>query len=117
MASSVAFGGRSPGGAPCRLDTGRLRATWRTAVERANATIKDPATNDVARGWCRVKGLAPLTLFLACVLVVRNQRVLDAFYERQIDDARRVERGLAPKSRRRRRRTLADLVGAANAPP
>ena len=37
----------------------------RSAAERANARIKDPATIDVARGWCRVMGLVPMTLWLA----------------------------------------------------
>jgi hypothetical protein len=91
----------------------------RTAAERANSTIKDPATNDISRGWCRIMGLAPMSVMLACVLVVRNLRVLDAFEHRQAENQRREATGLPPKTRRRRRRTLADLVGApeANAPP
>jgi len=90
----------------------------RSAAERANARIKDPATIDVARGWCRVMGLAPMSLFLACALVVRNLAVLDAFSERQRDAERRAAAGLSPRTRRRRRRTQANLVGAsANAPP
>jgi hypothetical protein len=32
----------------------------RTGAERGFATAKDPATNDIARGWCRLMGLAPL---------------------------------------------------------
>ena len=55
----------------------------RSAAERANSTIKDPASNDVAPGWCRLMGLVPMTLMLACVLVVRNQRVLASFAARQ----------------------------------
>ena len=51
----------------------------RSAAERSNATIKDPATTDVARGWCRLMGLAPNAVFLACALVVRNLRVTDSF--------------------------------------
>jgi hypothetical protein len=91
----------------------------RSAAERSNARIKDPATIDIARGWCRVMGLVPMSLFLAGALVVRNLAVADAFGERQAEDARRMAAGLAPKTRRRRRKTLADLVGAslANAPP
>lgn len=91
----------------------------RSGAERANSTIKDPATNDISRGWCRLMGLAPISLFVACVLVVRNLRVEDAFCARQAEDARRLAAGIAPKTRRRRRKTLADLVGAApaNAPP
>ena len=50
----------------------------RTGAERGFATAKDPATNDISRGWCRLMGLAPLTLFTATLLVVRNQRILNA---------------------------------------
>ncbi len=90
----------------------------RSAAERSNARIKDPATIDVARGWCRVMGLGPMSLFLACALVVRNLAVADAFGQRRADDERRAAAGLSPRARRHRRRTLADLVGAgANAPP
>jgi len=91
----------------------------RTAAERANATIKDPATNDISKGWCRVMGLAPMTVMLACVLVVRNLRVSEAFELRQAENQRRAAAGLAPKTRRRRRKTLTELVGAptANPPP
>ena len=35
----------------------------RTGAERGFATAKDPASNDIARGWCRLMGLAPLMLF------------------------------------------------------
>jgi hypothetical protein len=90
----------------------------RSAVERSNARIKDPATIDVARGWCRLMGLAPMSLFLAGALVVRNQAVVDAFEARLAERARRAAAGLGPKTRRRRRRTLVDLLGAsATAPP
>jgi hypothetical protein len=93
-------------------------ATWRrsyarrSAAERSNSRIKDPATVDVARGWCQTMGLVPMTLFLACALVVRNLAVADAFEQRKAHDERRVAAGLPPRTRRRRRRTLADLVGA-----
>jgi len=90
----------------------------RSAAERANATVKDPASNDVARGWCRLMGLVPLTLMLSCLFVVRNQRVLASFAARQADDQRRATQGLPPRTRRRRRKTITDLVGAtAGAPP
>jgi hypothetical protein len=79
----------------------------RTAAERTFATAKDPASNDLRRGWCRLMGLAALTLFTACLLVVRNQRVLTAFAARQALAAR------SPASRRRRRKPLASLA----APP
>lgn len=90
----------------------------RTASERANARIKDPATIDVARGWCRVMGLAPMSLFVACALVVRNLAVADAFDARRADDERRARAGLPRRTRRRRRTTLGDLTStSANAPP
>ena len=85
----------------------------RTGSERTFSTVKDPATTDIRRGWCRVMGLTVITLFLTCAMVVRNERVLAAFDARQAEDARRLVAGQPPKKRRRRRRTLADLVKAA----
>jgi hypothetical protein len=84
----------------------------RTGAERGFATAKDPATNDISRGWCRLMGLAPLTLFTTTLLIVRNQRILDAWHARQADNARRAAAGLPPKTRRRRRKTLASLTTA-----
>jgi hypothetical protein len=52
-------------------------------------------------------GLTPLTLWLDCLLIVRNQRILAAFAARQHDNARRASAGLPPRTRRRRRKTLA----------
>ena len=85
----------------------------RTGAERGFATAKDPATNDISRGWCRLTGLAPLMLAVTCLLVVRNQRILTAWNARQEDNARRAAAGLPPKTRKRRRKTLASLT----APP
>jgi len=96
----------------------RVSYARRSAAERSNARIKDPATIDVGKGWCRQMGLVPMTVLLTCALVVRNLAVTDAFCEREEKDERRKAAGLAPKTRRRRRRALADLVGAtAHAPP
>ncbi len=81
----------------------------RSAAERANARIKDPATIDVARGWCRLMGLVPMSLFSACALVVRNLEVADAFEVRQAEQRRRLS--LPPRTRRRRRTTIDELVG------
>lgn len=91
----------------------------RTAAERAFSTAKDPATNDLRRGWCRVMGLASISLFVACLFVVRNERVLRSFEARRADDARRLAAGLPVRTRRRRRRTTADLLtpAPADAPP
>ena len=85
----------------------------RTGAERTFSTAKDPASNNIARGWTRLMGLTPLTLWLACLLAVRNQRILAAWDARQAGDARRAAAGLPPKTRRRRRKTLASLATAA----
>jgi hypothetical protein len=85
----------------------------RTSAERGFATAKDPAANDIARGWCRLTGLAPLMLFTTALLVVRNQRILHAWDARQEQNARRAAKGLPPKTRRRRRKTLTALTAAA----
>jgi hypothetical protein len=95
----------------------RLSYGRRSAAERSNATVKDPASNDVARGWCRLMGLTSMTLMLTCLFVVRNQRVLASFEARVAEDQRRQAVGLAPRTRRRRRQTITDLVAASPAPP
>ena len=82
----------------------------RTGAERGFATAKDPASNDISRGWCRLMGLAPLMLFATVLLVVRNQRILHAWNARQEDNARRAAAGLPAKTRKRRRTTLAALA-------
>lgn len=91
----------------------RISYGRRTAVERSFATLKDPASTDVTRGWCRIMGHCAISLLLACAVVVRNERVLDAFAQRQIDEARRATVGLEPRTRRRRRRTTSDLIASA----
>jgi hypothetical protein len=82
----------------------------RTGAERGFATAKDPASNNISRGWCRLMGPAPLMLFTTTVLIVRNQRILHAWNARQQDNARRAAAGLPPKTRRRRRKTLTALA-------
>jgi hypothetical protein len=82
----------------------------RTSAERGFSTIKDPASNNIGRGWCRQTGLTPLTLWIACLLAVRNQRILDACNARQQDNARRAASGLPPRTRKRQRTTLAELA-------
>jgi hypothetical protein len=82
----------------------------RTGAERGFATTKDPASNDIARGWCRLMGPAPLTLFVTTLLIVRNQRILHAWNTRQEENQRRAAAGLPPKTRKRRRKTLAGLA-------
>jgi hypothetical protein len=87
----------------------------RSGAERGFATAKDPAANDIARGWCRLMGLAPLMLFTVTLLVVRNHRILTAWNARQEENQRRAARGLPPKTRKRHRKTLA-LTAAAGPP-
>ena len=82
----------------------------RTGAERGFATAKDPATNDISRGWCRLMGLAPLMLFVTTLLIARNQRILHAWNTRQEETQRRAAAGLPPKTRKRRRKTLAGLA-------
>jgi hypothetical protein len=84
----------------------------RTGAERGFATAKDPATNDITRGWCRLMGPAPLMLFTTTLLAVRNQRILAAWNARQQENQRRAAEGLPPKTRRRRRKTLTALTAA-----
>jgi hypothetical protein len=88
----------------------------RTGAERGFATAKDPATNDISRGWCRLMSLAPLTLFTTALLIVRNQRILHAWNARQEESERRAAKGLPPKTRRRRRKTLTALTTATRPP-
>jgi hypothetical protein len=57
-------------------------------------------------------GPARLMLFTTTVLIVRNQRILDAWNARQAENARRAAAGLPPKTRKRRRKTLASLAAA-----
>jgi hypothetical protein len=82
----------------------------RTGAERGFATAKDPASNDISRGWCRLMGLAPLMLSVTTLLIARNQRILAAWNTRQEETQRRAAAGLPPKTRKRRRKTLAGLA-------
>jgi hypothetical protein len=82
----------------------------RTGAERGFATAKDPATNDISRGWCRLMGLTPLMLFTTTLLIARNQRILHAWNARQEENERRAAKGLPPRTRRRRRKTLTTLT-------
>jgi hypothetical protein len=85
----------------------------RSGAERGFATAKDPAANDITRGWCRLMGLAPLMLFTTTLLAIRNQRILTAWNTRQEENARRAARGLPPRTRKRRRKTHAMTTAAA----
>ena len=89
----------------------------RTSVERSNARVKDPATIDINKGWCRLMGLVGPTLFLAAAFAIRNVAIFEAFEARQANNERRARSGLPPRTRRRRRTTIAELVAAASTPP
>jgi hypothetical protein len=88
----------------------------RTGAERTFSTAKDPATNNIAPGWTRATGLAPLMPWLTCLLAVRNHPILTARDARQDDNARRAAAGLPPRTRRRRRNTLTDPATAGTPP-
>jgi hypothetical protein len=90
----------------------RRSYTRRTGAERAFATIKDPATSTITRGWCRLMGLAPLMLFTTCLTITRNQRITAAWDKRQEANTRRAAAGLPPRTRRRRRKPFASLTAA-----
>jgi hypothetical protein len=76
----------------------------RTAAERLNASIKDPAVNSISQGWIRLMGLTPLLLWLSCLMVVRNQRTLNAFQDRPRPRARRCRTAARPQTPPRTRR-------------
>jgi hypothetical protein len=84
----------------------------RTAAERLNATIKDTATTSIGRGWIRLMGLTPLMLSLTCLTAMRNQRILNAFDNRQGHSTRHAAAGQPAKTRSKRRRELADATPA-----
>jgi hypothetical protein len=88
----------------------------RSSAERTFSTIKDPATTNIARGWCRITGLTGIALSCASVLIARNIRVADAFAARQAENERRAANGLPPKQRRRRR-TTEQRITTTNTPP
>ena len=98
-------------------------AAWRSSyarrsgAERSNSRLKDPAgINLDVRGWCKLMGLTPLALFVACACVVVNFGLVDAFEAHELEEARRSSPP-QPRPRKRRRRTLADLARVTAGPP
>ena len=79
----------------------RLSYARRTAVERSFSTLKDPATTDVRRGWCRLFGRTKNLVMLVCAVVIRNLRVLASFEKRVANNA------LGPRRKRQRPESLA----------
>lgn len=88
----------------------------RTAAERTFATLTDPATINLTRGWCRLTSLTPITLFATTAIIARNLRCADAHHARQLENHHRATHGLAPKTRTRRRQTLTALTTTGNSP-
>jgi hypothetical protein len=78
----------------------RISYRRRTAAERLNAAVKDPAVNSIDRGWIRLTGVTPLLLWLACLMIVHNQRTLVAFQARQQHHARAAAQTATRKRRR-----------------
>jgi hypothetical protein len=72
----------------------------RTGAERSFSTLKDPATTDTRRGWCRLLGTTKNLIALACAAVIRNLRVLASYQHRHTGHPR-------PHRRTRRRTTQA----------
>jgi hypothetical protein len=56
-------------------------------------------------------GLTPVMLWLACLIAVRNQRILTTYQAREEDTARRAATGKPPRTRTHHR------ARAAAAPP
>ena len=92
----------------------RISYRRRTAAERLNAAIKDTAVNSIDRGWIRLTGVTPLMLWLACLMVVRNQRILTAFQARQKHDTARRARPPQTPPRARRHCNRAALTRPPN---
>ena len=84
----------------------------RSGAERSNATLKDPARVSIEKGWCRVAGLPAVTIMLACLVVVRNLRVVDSFEENE-----RRATTTTTRTRRRRRTSLDELAASTRPPP
>jgi hypothetical protein len=72
----------------------------RSAAERSFSTLKDPATTDTRRGWCRLLGRTKNLIMYAFAAVVRNLCIL-AVWQRRLDEAAR--RAASPGTRQRRR--------------
>jgi hypothetical protein len=81
----------------------RVSYARRTAAERTYASLADPSTGGIRRGWSRLFGLTKNTLLYALAVVVRNVRIVESFERRRAEDARRAAAGAAPRRKRRRR--------------
>jgi hypothetical protein len=75
----------------------------RTAAERTYASLCDPSTGGIRRGWCRLFGVAKNTLMYALCVAVRNVRIVESFERTKAKQARRLAVALPARRRRRRR--------------
>jgi hypothetical protein len=75
----------------------------RVAAERTYASLADPATEGIRRGWSHLFGVAKNTVMYALAVVVRNVRIVEGFERRAAEEQRRAAVG-GPMTRRRRRR-------------
>lgn len=80
----------------------------RTAAERTNASLKDPASDNLARGFCRLTDLPGIALATTAVIIARNLRTADAFHHRQHAANRHAADHRT--TRRRRHHTIAQLL-------
>ncbi len=78
----------------------------RTAAERAYASLADPSTGGIRRGWCRLFGLTKNTLMYALAVMVRNVRIVESFEARRAEDVRRSAMGPHSRTRHRRHQTF-----------
>lgn len=76
----------------------------RTGAERSFSTLKDPATTDTRRGWCRLLGRTKNLIMYTCATVMRNLRIL-ASYQRRHADNQAAARTTARTPKRRRAQT------------
>jgi hypothetical protein len=74
----------------------RISYRRRTGAERSFSTLKDPATTDIRRGWCRLFGRTKNLVMLALAAAVRNLRIIASFEQRH-------PYGITPPARKRRR--------------
>jgi hypothetical protein len=78
----------------------------RTGAERGFATTKDPATTSTARGWCRLMGLTTLLLFTTTLLITATSASSTPGTPGKPTTSA-APPGAYPRTRRRRRKTLA----------
>ena len=86
----------------------------RSAAERSSSRLKDPAGINIdVRGWCKLMGIVPESLFVACACVVVNFGLIDSFEAHRAEEARRaVLAGHDARSPRSALRSLGEARGA-----